>query len=127
VDTAITTLRFTNGAIGAIDNSRKAVYGYDQRVEVFGSRGMIQADNNTEDRHVYWGAEGVRSAKPLYFFLERYIESFVSEMRAFARSISEGTAPPVTGEDGRIPILMAMAAKKSYEEKRSVKLEEVEG
>jgi len=126
VDTAITTLRFESGAIATIDNSRRAVYGYDQRVEAFGSGGMVQADNNTEDRHSYWNADGVRSAKPLYFFLERYTESFVTEVRAFARSILEDTAPPVSGQDGRVPILMAMAAKKSHDEGRPVKLREVE-
>jgi myo-inositol 2-dehydrogenase/D-chiro-inositol 1-dehydrogenase len=126
VDTAVTTLRFASGAIGTIDNSRRAVYGYDQRVEVFGSKGMVQADNNTEDRHVYWSADGVRSSKPLYFFLERYVESFVTEMRAFAMSILDGTTPPVTGDDGRKPILMAMAARKSYEEHRPVELKELE-
>src|SRR5829696_4049475 len=76
VDTAIITLRFASGAIGTIDNSRKAIYGYDQRVEVFGSEGMVQAHNNMPDQDVYFNAEGVHSAKPLYFFLERYMESF---------------------------------------------------
>ncbi len=127
VDTAITTLRFANGAIGAIDNSRRAIYGYDQRVEVFGSRGMVQADNNAEDQRVLWNADGVRRARPLHSFLERYADSFVSELRAFARSILDDTTPPVTGRDGRIPILIAMAAEKSHQEHRPVRLCEVEG
>jgi myo-inositol 2-dehydrogenase/D-chiro-inositol 1-dehydrogenase len=97
VDTAVITLRFANGAIGTIDNSRKAVYGYDQRVEVFGSAGMIQAHNNTPDQDIYFDAEGVHSSKPLYFFLERYQESFIAEMQAFVQSIREDTVPPVTG------------------------------
>jgi myo-inositol 2-dehydrogenase / D-chiro-inositol 1-dehydrogenase len=125
VDTAIITLHFANGAMGTIDNSRQAIYGYDQRVEVFGSKGMIQAQNNTADRDVYFDGEGVHSAKPLYFFLERYMESFVAEMKEFMQSIRENTPPPVTGIDGRIPVVMGMAAKKSYLEHRPVRLSEI--
>jgi myo-inositol 2-dehydrogenase/D-chiro-inositol 1-dehydrogenase len=125
VDTAVITLRFANGAIGTIDNSRKAAYGYDQRVEVFGSAGMVQAHNNTPDQDIYFNAEGVHSAKPLYFFLERYMESYVAEMKEFVESIRENTPPPVTGIDGRIPVVMGMAAKKSYLEHRPVRLSEI--
>jgi myo-inositol 2-dehydrogenase/D-chiro-inositol 1-dehydrogenase len=125
LDTAVITLRFKNGAIGTIDNSRRAVYGYDQRVEVFGSGGMVTALNNTPDSHVYSNGEGVHSARPLYFFLERYTESFIAEMKEFVESIQKGVQPPVTGLDGRIPVLMGMAANKSYKENRPVKLSEV--
>lgn len=125
VDTAVITLRFANGAIGTIDNSRKAVYGYDQRVEVFGSAGMGQAFNNNADNDVYANAEGVHSAKPLYFFLERYMESFIAEMKSFVQSIQEDTQPLVTGQDGRFPVLIGMAAKKSYIEHRPVRLTEI--
>ena len=125
VDTAIITLRFTNGVIGTIDNSRKAVYGYDQRVEVFGSNGMIQAHNNTPDQDIYFNTEGVHSARPLYFFLERYMQSYIAEMTEFVQSIRENTDPPVTGLDGRIPVVMGIAAKKSYLENRPVRLSEI--
>ena len=125
VDTAVITLYFANGAIGTIDNCRKAVYGYDQRVEVFGSGGMVHALNNTPHNDIYANADGVQSAKPLYFFLERYSESFVAEMRAFVKSILEDSQPPVTGIDGRIPVVIGMAAKKSYLEHRPVKLSEI--
>lgn len=125
VDTAIITLYFANGAIGTIDNSRKAIYGYDQRVEVFGSNGMVQAHNNTPDQDIHFDADGVHSSKPLYFFLERYMESYVVEMHEFVRSIRENTAPMVTGIDGRIPVVIGMAAKKSYLEHRPVKLSEI--
>jgi len=126
VDTALITLRFASGAIGSIDNSRRAVYGYDQRVEVFGSGGMLQAANNTPHNDIYADAEGVHAAKPLYFFLERYSESFVAEMRAFVRSIQEDCPSPVSGLDGRIPVVIGMAARKSYLEHRPVKICEIE-
>jgi myo-inositol 2-dehydrogenase/D-chiro-inositol 1-dehydrogenase len=125
IDTAVVTLFFENGAIGTIDNSRKAVYGYDQRVEVFGSGGMVTALNNLPDSHIYSSAEGVESAKPLYFFLERYMESFIAEMKEFVTCVRNGTPPPVSGLDGRIPVVMAMAATKSYQEQRLVKLSEI--
>lgn len=125
IDTAIITLYFENGAIGTIDNSRQAVYGYDQRVEVFGSEGLVIVQNNTPDTHIYSNGEGVHSAKPLYFFLERYTESFIAEMSEFVESIQKGTPPPVIGEDGRIPVVVGMAARKSYLEHRPVKLSEV--
>ena len=125
VDTAVIILRFANGAIGTIDNCRKAVYGYDQRVEVFGSGGMLQALNNTPHNDIYAHAGGVEVAKPLYFFLERYTESFVAEMKAFCKSVVEDTQTLVTGSDGRIPVVIGLAAKKSYLENRPVKLSEI--
>jgi myo-inositol 2-dehydrogenase/D-chiro-inositol 1-dehydrogenase len=78
IDTAVITLKFANGAIGTIDNSRKADYGYDQRVEVFGSKGMVAVANNTANSSVFSSAEGVVSEKPLHFFLERYMDSFIA-------------------------------------------------
>jgi myo-inositol 2-dehydrogenase/D-chiro-inositol 1-dehydrogenase len=126
IDTAVITLRFENGTIGAIDNSRRAVYGYDQRVEVFGSEGMVAVSNNTPDTAVYSNAEGVHSSLPLFFFVERYTESYVAEMREFIECIQRDQTPSVTGIDGRIPVVMGYAAIKSYEENRPVKLSEIE-
>jgi len=125
IDTAVVTLRYANGAIGTIDNSRKAVYGYDQRLEVFGSEGSLVAANNTPHNVVYNGPESVQSAKPLNFYLERYATAYLAEMKAFVEAIQQDTLPLVTGMDGRIPVVMALAAWKSYRENRPVKLSEI--
>ncbi|MBN1583452.1 MAG: inositol 2-dehydrogenase [Anaerolineae bacterium] len=126
IDTAVITLRFENGVIGTIDNSRQAVYGYDQRVEVFGSEGLIDTANNTPHRAVYSDKTGVHAALPLYFFVERYIGSYIAELQAFITCIQNDTPPPVTGLDGRIPVVMGYAAKRSLDEHRPVSLDEIE-
>jgi myo-inositol 2-dehydrogenase/D-chiro-inositol 1-dehydrogenase len=126
IDTALVTLRYTNGAIGSIDNSRQAVYGYDQRVEVFGSEGSIAASNLTPDSAVFSNVDGVHAAKPLHFFIERYTEAYIAEMKEFIASILNDTAPPVTGIDGRIPVVMGLAACRSYRENHPVKLSEID-
>ena len=125
VDTAIITLRFENGVIGTIDNSRKAVYGYDQRVEVFGSGGMVTVSNNTPDSAVVSDGQGVHGPLPLYFFIERYVDSYIAEMEAFIECVQQDKTPPVTGVDGRVPVVMGYAARKSYEENRPVRLSEI--
>lgn len=125
VDTALITLRYANGAIGSIDNSRRAVYGYDQRVEVFGAGGMVAVGNRTPHNAILSNTEGVHAPLPLYFFLERYTEAYIAEMEAFIRAIQQDTPPPVTGIDGRIPVVMGLAAWKSYRENRPVKLSEI--
>ena len=126
IDTTIIMLRFANGVLGAIDNSRQAIYGYDQRVEVFGSGGMVSCTNEKPDSAVVSNARGEHGSLPLFFFIERYTESYIAEMRAFVECIVKDTAPPVTGIDGRIPVVMGYAAKRSYEEGRPVKLKEIE-
>lgn len=124
VDTALITLKFKNGALGVIDNSRRAAYGYDQRVDVFGSKGGVAVSNDTPTSAVLSTADGVVSDKPKYFFLERYKESFVAELEEFFDCIANDKQPSVSGIDGLKPVLIAMAAKKSYEEGRPVKLED---
>lgn len=126
VDTAVITLRFENGVIGTIDNSRRAVYGYDQRLEVFCSKGCITADNNFPNTTFISDAQRVHRDLPLNFFMQRYIESYIAEMKEFIECILQDKTPPVTGIDGRIPVVMGYAAKKSFLENRPVKLSEVE-
>ena len=115
VDTAVITLKFENGAIGVIDNSRKAAYGYDQRVEVFGSKGCITVSNDTPSSAVLSTGDGVYSEKPMYFFLERYKDSFVDEVKEFFDSVLNDHSTPVEGIDGLKPVIIGLAAKKSYE------------
>lgn len=123
VDTALITLKFKNGAIGVIDNSRRAAYGYDQRVEVFGSQGSLAALNDTPTNVVYSNSEAICTDKPKYFFLERYQDSFVAELAEFFDCIVNDKQPSVSGKDGLMSVLIALAAKKSFEEKRPVQLE----
>ncbi len=113
VDTCVISLRFENGALGVIDNSRQAVYGYDQRVEVFGSKGMISAENETANNTTYYTAERVEKQKPLWFFLERYNDAFVTEEKGFVDACLNGGDTLVGAMDGLKPILIAMAANKS--------------
>ena len=122
VDTAIVTLKFANGAIGVINNSRKAVYGYDQRVEVFGSKGCITADNETPNLTTLYTESGVMREKPLFFFLERYNEAFIAEEQGFVDAVAEDKPTLVNATDGLKPVLIAMAAKKSLETGLPVKL-----
>ena len=115
VDTCIITLRFANGALGVIDNSRQAVYGYDQRIEVFGSKGMIMADNETPNNTTYYTSEGVSKEKPLYFFLERYNDAFIQEENDFVDACLNDKETLVGAFDGLQPVLIGLAAKKSCE------------
>ena len=123
VDTAVTTLKMANGALAMIENSRQAVYGYDQRVEVFGSKGSAEAANETANRVTFSSSEGVRSDTPLYFFLERYQASFVAELEEFFASIRDDRDPPVGGRDGLMSVLIGLAAARSMAENRPVKVE----
>jgi len=125
VDTAITTLTFKNGALGVIDNSRQAVYGYDQRVEVFGSKGYVEVKNDFPNSAVLSTADGVTHEKPHYFFLERYKTSYIEELKSFTGAVMRDEEPLVTGNDGLQPVLIGAAALRSLKEKRSVAIEEM--
>lgn len=122
VDTAIVTLTFSNGALGVIDNSRRAAYGYDQRVEVFGSLGMAAGENDGDSTVRLSTAAGVMSDKPQYFFLERYMASFIEEMKQFIAAIENDTDVPVGIHAGLMSVVLAKAAKKSLDEHRPVKI-----
>ena len=127
VDTAVVSLKFANGAMGVIDNSRKAVYGYDQRVEVFGSEGAVMDENDTPNNATYYGADGTSSSPCYKIMWDRYTMAFAAEQRAFAEAVINGTETQVTREDGLAPILIAAAATKSMKEGRPVKISEIEG
>ena len=125
VDTAVITLKMENGSIAVIDNSRKAVYGYDQRAEVFGSKGMVATANDSASAAVISNADGVTGEKPLYFFLERYMAAYAKEIQCFIKAIEEDTDTPLGVMDGLQPVLMGLAAKKSLEEHRPVNISEI--
>ena len=119
-------LKFVNGVRGVIENCRRAAYGYDQRVEVFGSGGSIRADNNYPNTALLSGADRVSRDLPLNFFMDRYIDSYLEEMRAFLGAIRRGEPSPVSGEAGRVPVMMALAARRSCELNRPVRLADCE-
>jgi len=125
IDTAVISLKFTNGALGIIENSRKAVYGYDQRVEIFGSKGAAMADNNTPTSMVVFNESGTIRDKPLYFFLERYEAAFIDEMKAFVNAIREDKTTAVSGKDGLAPVLIALAAQESLKSGKPEKVDSV--
>ncbi len=125
VDTAIITLTFANGALGVIDNSRKAVYGYDQRLEIFGTNGMVTAENNFPDNHRYFTSDGISGALPLNFFMDRYLDAYSNELKAFCDAVINDQPVPVGGEDGLMSVAIGLAAKKSVKEKRPVSLKEI--
>jgi len=126
LDTAVVLLRFAGGVSGTIDNCRQAVYGYDQRAEVLGTRGAAASGNLHPNSVTLSDAGAVRRDLPLHFFLERYAESFVTELRLFVQAVLQDGPVPVTGLDARPPVLMALAARRSHDEHRPVRLAEVD-
>jgi myo-inositol 2-dehydrogenase / D-chiro-inositol 1-dehydrogenase len=125
VDTALVVLEHEDGCITAIDNSRQAVYGYDQRVEVFGSRGMAASENPLRHTGIVRTAEGTGAPPLPDFFLERYVPSYIREWEAFVAAVSAGEAPPVGVVDARAPLVIGLAAARSLHEGRPVRVEEV--
>ena len=125
VDTALTTLIFEDDTYAVIDNSRKAIYGYDQRLEVFGNKGMIQVDNNQHNRNVISDADGIHHSLPLDFFMDRYAASYLNEIQFFIDALSKNEPIPVGGNDGLKATIIAVAAKKSVLEGRPVAISEI--
>jgi myo-inositol 2-dehydrogenase/D-chiro-inositol 1-dehydrogenase len=126
VDTALVTLVHASGCLTAIDNSRQAVYGFDQRVEVFGSAGMAASENPLAHAGLVRTAAGGRAATLPSFYLERYTPSYVREWEAFVASVAAGTAPPVSAADARAPLVIGLAAWRSLRERRPVHVAELE-
>ena len=125
VDTAVVTLTYSDGRISVIKNSRRAVYGYDQRVELLGSEGLLQAQNMLENTVVKSTTSGVTSARPTYFFLERYMPAYAAEWNAFVVSLNEGKEVPVSLSDGVTALAMAEAANLSAQSQSPVALKDV--
>ena len=125
VDTAVITLKMENGAIAVIDNSRKAAYGYDQRAEVFGSKGMVAVSNDSTSSAVISNADELQERSHYTYFLERYMAAYAKEIKCFIEAIENDTDTPLGVMDGLEPVLMGLAAKKSLEEHRPVKISEI--
>lgn len=113
IDTAVVTLTYADGRIAVIRNSRRAAYGYDQRVELLGSEGMLEAKNVLENTVVKSNADGVTGAKPTYFYLERYHAAYAREWAAFVDAVVNGLDFPVTLQDGVAALALAEAATRS--------------
>jgi myo-inositol 2-dehydrogenase/D-chiro-inositol 1-dehydrogenase len=125
IDTAAIMLKFENGALALIDNSRAAHYGYDQRTEVHGDKGCVLVGNDLADTSSISTADGVFCEKPTWFFLERYNDAFIAEAISFVDAINNNKSTPVDGKDGLMAVYIALAAGKSLKENRPVKLSEV--
>ncbi len=125
VDTAVTVLTHADGTITTIDNSRRAVYGYDQRVEVFGDRGVARSENPVQ--HAGWSCTAERTTGPVlpWFFLDRYLASYRAEWERFVAYLQSGGASPVDAASARAPIVAALAAGRSLRERRPVCVSEV--
>jgi myo-inositol 2-dehydrogenase/D-chiro-inositol 1-dehydrogenase len=122
IDTALVTLKAGSGALCQISNSRRAVYGYDQRIEVLGEKGMLRAENKLPTTVESSTAEGTVTDPPLYFFIERYTEAYRAEMTAFIEATAAGRTPSPNGEDGRAAQQLAEAALTSYQNREPVQL-----
>ena len=125
VDTAVVTLHYADGRIAVIKNSRRAVYGYDQRLELLGSAGLLSAGNVLENTLSKATTSGVVSAKPEYFFLERYMRAYAAEWGAFVAAVTAGTPVPVTLDDGVNALALAEAATRSAKTGETVALASV--
>ena len=124
IDTALVSLRYANGTLGSIDNSRQAVYGYDQRLEVLCSDGVAMAANEVETTIYKGDRRGFHSAALPHFFMQRYAPCYVEEVHQFVECVRDDKPTPVTGRDGRKAVVLGQAAWKSFREKLPVKISE---
>lgn len=122
VDTAMVVMRTAGGQLCHISNSRRAVYGYDQRIEVFGSDGMLRAENERNDTVQHFGANGTLTSRVPDFFIDRYAEAYRRELNEFVDVLTQGTVPTVSGIDGRQALVLADAAQASLESGAVVKV-----
>ena len=127
LDTALITLKFADGTIGSIDNSRQSVYGYDQRLEVFCLEGTAMAENEKDNMVLKGNRQGFQSSRVPNFFIQRYAPCYVDEVRQFMVSVRDDLPTVVTGEDGRKAVVIGYAAWKSFHENRPVKISEITG
>jgi myo-inositol 2-dehydrogenase/D-chiro-inositol 1-dehydrogenase len=124
-DTAVVTLRHVDGTLTTIDNSRRSAYGYDQRVEAFGAKGLAASGNPPEHTGVTFTGDGSRGSVLPHFFLERYRTSYLAAWESFERSVRRGDPSPVTGADGRAALVAGLAAWRSVREGRPVRMSEI--
>ena len=125
IDTAMVTLVHASGCLTAIDNCRATAYGFDQRVEAFGSGGMAASENPPAHSGVVMTADGAHRPPLPHFFLERYLPSYELEWQAFVGALRAGTPPPVGVQDARAPLVIGLAAWQSLREGRAVRVDEV--
>ena len=124
-DSASVILTTASGKHCTISNSRRATYGYDQRIEVHGSKGAVSALNHAESRVEFAGPDGYTRPPNQHFFITRYMDAYRREIEAFVQALSDGAPPPVSGEDGLRALALALAAMASVREGRAVKVNEV--
>ena len=127
VDTAVVIIRYEDETLLTIENSRLSPFGYDQRVEVCGSKGSIRVGHAYPTSTVVSTARGIRRDVPHHFFLDRYKDAYIEEIRAFSDAVLNGKPSPLSGEEGRMPVVLGLAAKRSLESGCPVLISEVSG
>ncbi|MEE3650359.1 MULTISPECIES: inositol 2-dehydrogenase [unclassified Brenneria] len=120
IDTAFVTLKFPSGAIATIVNSRRSGYGYDQRIELHGSGGLLSAGNIYEDQVCVWDTSGRKSAPPEHFYLQRYKDAYAAELDHLVAVMGGKTSPGCSGEDGEKALLLALKAAESLKEGKEI-------
>lgn len=125
VDTAVTILKFKNKGFATIENSRNSTYGYDQRIEVFGEKGLLSAQNKLDDSVYFANNSGFHRPKPVGFFIERYKESYINILDSFVQCLEQNKDLELTFQDGLQSLAISLAAEKSSKQNRMVLLSEI--